>query len=95
MQVTIIASFDNPQIAAHAASALDPLRALDPTMQITQSLAAQPTPFASLGRAVGRQSNWGDYLLEVQCSARRESDTVGELAALGARKISVSTGPQA
>lgn len=91
-QVTITASFDQADAAAMAATALGPLRALDPAMQITQTTAAQSAPSASLGRAMGRQSAWGDYLLQVQCSAHRESDTVGELAALGARKISVTTG---
>lgn len=90
MEITITANFDDPQSASMAASALGMVQGGGLGMTVTAaSMPATGAPIASLGRPVAAPG-FGGHTVTVRCKADLESYAVGELAALGARKISVA-----
>lgn len=87
--ITIIASFDEADTAAMAASTIG---AVAQGMMITSSMTSTGTAMAALGRPRAENDQWGSHLVQVHCPRDRESAVVEQLASLGARKISVSSG---
>ena len=89
MDCMITASFDDPQSAALAASTLAMVRDGAHRLQVTaQDIAGGA--MAALSHPLS-DAPWNCNLIQVRCSPEMESYAVGELAALGARKISVSS----
>mgnify|MGYP000918030371 FL=1 len=88
MDVVITAHFDEEETAALAASVLGAAGAGGAAAAVTRPPAGHGTAMAALGRPL-REDAGADYLVQVRCAAAGEAAAVRELAALGARKISV------
>ena len=90
MKIMITASFDDAQSAGLAISTLGMIRGGHPGMQVSSSGPAASGASALLNRA-SQDDPWGCHLIQVRCGEEQETSVVGELAALGARKISVTS----